>query len=230
MPLSWRKVKTQLPRRRSCRRLARNTGWWENVLENYSDARFKKTFRISRTTFRYILDRIEPILARQTVTQDPISPDERLAPSGGLEACKEYHNFKNFYSVVLMAMVDSKYRFVWGSCGFPRNSHDAIIFKSTNLWDSFQNGLLPNMAKAIGEVSIPALIVGDSAFPMQTWLMKPYTNATLSPKQGYFNYWLSGARMVTEGAYGQLKGRWRVLLRKSESNKEYVRKPRSDYV
>lgn len=32
---------------------------------------------------------------------------------------------------MLMAMVDSKYTFVWGSCGFPGNSHDAIIFKST---------------------------------------------------------------------------------------------------
>lgn len=29
--------------------------------------------------------------------------------------------------------------------------------------------------------------------------------------------------MVTEGAYGQLKGRWRVLLRKSESSKVHVR-------
>ena len=29
------------------------------------------------------------------------------APSGGAEAQKEYHNFKNFYSVVAMALVDS---------------------------------------------------------------------------------------------------------------------------
>ena len=28
--------------------------------------------------------------------------------------------------------------------------------------------------------------------------------------------------MVTEGAHGQLKGRWRVLLRKNESDKELV--------
>ena len=40
-------------------------------------------------------------------------------PPGGLESCKEYHNFKNFFSVVLMDMVDSKYRFVWASCGYP---------------------------------------------------------------------------------------------------------------
>ena len=28
-------------------------------------------------------------------------------PPGGQESCKEYHNFKNFYSVVLMAIVDA---------------------------------------------------------------------------------------------------------------------------
>ena len=32
-------------------------------------------------------------------------------PAGGLEANKEYHNFENFYSVVLMAVVDVQYRF-----------------------------------------------------------------------------------------------------------------------
>ena len=44
---------------------------------------------------------------------------------GELESCKEYHNFKNFFSVVLMGMVDSKYRFVWASCGYPGNSHES---------------------------------------------------------------------------------------------------------
>ena len=78
MLLSQRRVITQLPRRRSCRRLLRNTGLWENVW-NYSEARFRKTFRISRETFRYILDRIEAILVRQMLTEDPIKPDERIA-------------------------------------------------------------------------------------------------------------------------------------------------------
>ena len=49
-------------------------------------------------------------------------------PPGGLSSSKEYHNFKNFHSIVIMAMVDMKCWFVWGTCGFPGNSHDAIIF------------------------------------------------------------------------------------------------------
>ena len=47
--------------------------------------------------------------------------------------------------------------------------------------------------------------------------MKPYTDATLTEEQRYFNYRVSRARMVTEGAYGQLKGRW-LVLRKCESS------------
>lgn len=300
---------TRVPRLRSCRRLIRNAGWWNKVWTTYSDVRFKKTFRVSRGTFLFILSRIRHVLQKQTVTEEPISPEERLGiclyrlgrgdyyytisemvargvstvntivqevsqvlveylwgetissnmpkcrddfekkiidmeelwqfpccwaaldgchipmkcPPGGLVACKEYHNFKNFYSIVLMALVDSQYRFIWGSCGFPGNSHDAIIFQSTNLWNSIQDGLLPSVGKVVGEENVPPLILGDSAFPLRTWLMKPYTNAVLSPQQRYFNYRLSRARMVTEGAYGQLKGRWRVLLRKNESNKGTVR-------
>ena len=293
---------------RSCRRFGRNTGWWRNVWGTYSATRFKKTFRVSRTTFIYILNRIKGQLERKTLAEDPIPPELRLAlclyrlgrgdyyytiaemvglgvsticsivrevcralvenfwtdaisslmpkseeefrekildmeemwqfpccwsaldgchipvkcPPGGQESSKEYHNFKNFYSVVLMSLVDSHYRFIWGSCGFPGNSHDSIIFQSTDMWNSIQEGCIPEIGKVIAKINVPPLIVADSAFPLRGWLMKPYTDAILSPQQKYFNYRLSRARMVTEGAYGQLKGRWRVLLRKNESETDMV--------
>lgn len=143
---------------------------------------------------------------------------------GGPESHKEYYNFKNFYSVIMMGMVDSNYRFIWGTCGFPRNSHDPIILQSTKLWvDIRESELLPHIAKGIGGVTVPPLVLGNSTFPFQTWMMKPYGNAVLTPKQRYFNNRLSRARMVTEGSYGQLKGRWRVTLRKNESSKDEVK-------
>ena len=107
-----------------------------------------------------------------------------------------------------MAMVDSHCRFIWGTCGFPGNSHDAIIFQSTQNSSAIKEGkFIPQLAENINGVLVPPLVVGDSAFPFQPWLMKPYNNSILTPKQRYFNYRLSRAKMVTEERYGQLKGR-----------------------
>ncbi len=291
------------------RRLQRNGGWFELAWQNFTDERFKKTFRVSRETFNYILERIHDSLRKETIAEDPISPECRLAvclyrlgrgdylytiselagigestaceivmnvskaiidshwedsvakhlptshaemenamilmdhewqfpfafaaidgshipikcPPGGAEAAKEYHNFKNFFSVVLMAFVDAKYRFVWGSCGYPGNSHDSIIFQSTNVYDDLNSGNFPAISHKEGNTEIPPILLGDGAFPFHSWLMKPYSQATLSAEQSYFNYRLSRARMVTEGAFGKLKGRWRILSKTCESNVETVK-------
>ena len=295
---------------RSCRRLQRNSGWWDIVWNVYDDSRFKKAFRITKETFLYILGKIRHVIERNTVNEILISPEQRLAiclfrlgrgdylytiaemtglgtsticsivseisqlivdtfwdsevdrhmpknkdefcqrvnemqelwqfpccwcaldgchipikcPPGGLESSKEYHNFKNFYSIVLMAMVDANYRFIWASCGFPGNSHDSIIFQSTKCWQQLEaNNHIHEIGQSINGVHVPLLVLADSAFQMKTWLMKPYTNAVLTARQKYFNYRLSRARMVTEGAYGQLKGRWRILYRKCESSANSVK-------
>lgn len=48
----------------------------------------------------------------------------------------------------MMAMVDLKCRFIWGTCGFPGNSHDAIIFQSTQIWSDAREGkLIPQNGK-----------------------------------------------------------------------------------
>ena len=90
-------------------------------------------------------------------------------PKGGPEASKEYHNFKNFYSIVLMGLIESKYRFIWASAGFPGNSHDSIVFQSTELYNSICEGnLIPSVAKNESGTDVYPLILGDSAFPFKT--------------------------------------------------------------
>ena len=54
-------------------------------------------------------------------------------PPGGPEAMKQYHNFKNFYSIILLALVDPKYHFIWASVDAPGNTHDSTLFQSTSL-------------------------------------------------------------------------------------------------
>ena len=62
----------------SCHRLQHNGGWWDLVWSTYTSASFKKTFRVNRETFLYVLEKIRHILERETVTEEPSSPEQRL--------------------------------------------------------------------------------------------------------------------------------------------------------
>ena len=221
---------------------------------NILGKRFKRTFRIARTTFSFIHEKIKNDITKQHISGKPISTEERLAiclyrlsrgdyyhtvadmtgvgestvciivrevteaivdhlwtdvveshfphdkemlyekvkekeqewqfpyayaavdgchipikcPSGGQEAAKEYHNFKNLYSIVLMGMVDAKYCFIWASAGFPGNSHDSIIFQATNLYAKIAEGKsFHNLLFEEIDIQIPPIILGDSAFPFK---------------------------------------------------------------
>ena len=59
---------------------------------------------------------------------------------------------------------------------------------------------------------------------MRTWVIKPYGDVILNEQKRYLNNRLSRERIVTEGAFGKLKGRWRVLSKKCESNPETLKR------
>ena len=65
------------PQLRRWRRSEGNTGWWDLVWNTYSPDRFKKTFRVSRETFDFILNRIRGSLEKQSVTEDAVPPEFR---------------------------------------------------------------------------------------------------------------------------------------------------------
>ena len=142
-------------------------------------------------------------------------------PPGGKEANKQYHNFKGFYSIIVLSLVDAKYRFLWNSVGATGNTHDSTLFQSTDIYEKLTDGKLHfEKAHKVKECAVPPLILGDGAFPLKAWLMKPFGSANVTEMQRNFNYRLSRARMVTECAFGLLKSRWRVLHRRCESAKD----------
>ncbi|XP_073318399.1 uncharacterized protein [Pagrus major] len=111
------------------------------------------------------------------------------------------------------------YRFLAVDVGeFGRNS-DGGIFANSRLGQALQGGNLnvpapcplPSAPK-LGQV--PFVIVADEAFPMKTFLLRPYPGRRLPEDRRVFNYRLSRARRIVENAFGILSQCWRVYQRR----------------
>ena len=134
-----------------------------------------------------------------------------------LQSPEDYVNRKRFHTVTLQGLVDSNYRFVDIFVGWPAKVHDARVFKNSPLFSHCcARTFLPlQLSQVISGVRVPPLIVGDSAYALSDWLMKPFTdNGNLTLEQVNFNKILSMTRVVVENAYGRLKGRFRCISKR----------------
>ncbi|XP_050791623.1 uncharacterized protein LOC127041871 isoform X1 [Gopherus flavomarginatus] len=126
----------------------------------------------------------------------------------------EYINQKGYFSVVLQALVDHRGSFIDIYRGWPGKVHDACIFRNSALFRKLQAGtFFPDRKITVGDVEMPIVILGDPAYPLMPWLMKPYTGK-LDRSKDRFNYRLSRCRMTVECAFSRLKGLWRCIYGK----------------
>ncbi|XP_018328718.1 protein ANTAGONIST OF LIKE HETEROCHROMATIN PROTEIN 1-like [Agrilus planipennis] len=128
-----------------------------------------------------------------------------------------YFNYKDYFSIVLMAVVDSKYKFVYVDVGSYGKECDSSIFKRSNLWKSIENNTqqLPEERLLAGTESpkIPYFFVADEAFGLHKHLLRPFGGKHLTIEKRVFNYRLCRARRYVECAFGILSNKWRVLHR-----------------
>ena len=135
---------------------------------------------------------------------------QKPAKSGTL-----YHNYKGFFSIVILALVDASYKFLWVNVGSNGASSDAGIFNRSTLEPALRQGTLglpPPAPMPNDDQDTPYFIVGDDAFPLRTYLMKPYSHRYMSRQERICNYRISSGRRVVENAFGILANRFRCLL------------------
>lgn len=127
----------------------------------------------------------------------------------------EFFNYKSTYSIVLFAVVNANYNFLYVDVGAQGRISDGGIFKNSSLYEKLQKNHLnlPLEERLEGtEVVIPYYFVGDEAFPLSDTLMKPFSG--IHPRgslQRIFNYRLSRARRVVENVFGISSAVFRVL-------------------
>ncbi|XP_054825952.1 uncharacterized protein LOC129323443 [Eublepharis macularius] len=125
----------------------------------------------------------------------------------------KYINRKGYCSMILQAVVDSDARFLDIFVGFPGRAHDARVLRNSPLFKRLEDGARrPKRPVTLEGVTFDPVIIGDPAYPLRPWLMKPYP-APSTRAQERFNYRLSRARMSVERSFGILKNRWLYLQR-----------------
>ena len=115
-----------------------------------------------------------------------------------LQSSEDYVNWKGFYAVTLQGLVDSNYRFVDIFVGWPAKVHDARVFRNSPLFSHCCARTFPppDLSRVISGVRVPPLILGDSAYALTDWLMKPYTDrGNFTREQVNFNKILSMTRV-----------------------------------
>ena len=129
-----------------------------------------------------------------------------------------YFNHKKFYSVVLLALVDADYKFIWADIGGRGAASDAQLWNMSELKESVEDDALnvlnipPPVCLPHDTEPVPYFILADDAFALKPSLMKPYSHRAMTGEERIFNYRLSRGRRVVENAFGILANRFRVLL------------------
>jgi len=133
-------------------------------------------------------------------------------------AGSSFFNYKGYHSIVLMAVADASYKFLYVDVGAYGSEGDSTVFRNCEFGQAlFNNKLSIPGERIVNGKPLPNFFLGDDAFPLMRNLMKPYKPASktqpLEPEERIFNYRLSRARRCVENSFGILCARWICLAR-----------------
>jgi hypothetical protein len=138
-----------------------------------------------------------------------------------------FFNYKDFFSIILLAVVNADYEFVFVNVGAEGKASDGGVWACSGLKQQIEDPGNPLMIPEPSPIhGIPGLMpyyfVSDDAFKLVHYNMKPFPGYGLTRKQRIYNYRLSRCRRIVENTFGILSCRFRLLRRAIEVNPENV--------
>jgi hypothetical protein len=126
-----------------------------------------------------------------------------------------------FFSVAFPGAADSKSRFVVIDMDAYGKQSDGGTFSGSTLYQFLADSesTLPKSASFEGSgTDMPFVILGNKAYPLKTFLMKPLARKNMSCEKRGFNCRLLQAMRYGECAFGLIIAKWRLLNKALETN------------
>lgn len=125
-------------------------------------------------------------------------------------------NYKSYHSIVLMACSDADGLFIFIETGFAGRNSDGGIFRASAIKHFIERGNLDipppkRLPNDDNDCQFPFYFVGDEAFPLLHYLLRPYPQRGLNNVKRIFNYRLSRGRKTVECAFGMMAEKFQVL-------------------
>ena len=128
-------------------------------------------------------------------------------------------NYKGLFSIVLLGVVDAKYKFIAYDLGAEGKAPDSGIWNGSQLKKRFENNSLKfpepkQLQNGDESTRVHYVFVGEDAFALAPYIIKPFrhNDPTQSEDKRICSHWLSRTRRVVEIAFGILSNRFRVLM------------------
>lgn len=131
-----------------------------------------------------------------------------------------YFNYLKYFSIVLQGVADADKKFLTIEVGGRGKQSDGGTFIAStlfNLLEAKQFCVPPDQELPGSNIKLPNVMIGDEAYPLKKYLMRPYPRRVLTPRREYFNTRLSTARKCIECAFGILYSKWRFLSKDIET-------------
>ena len=122
-----------------------------------------------------------------------------------------YYNYKNFYSIVLMAIVNAEYEFLYVDVGKNGRLSDGGVLEQTTFFRHLISDRLKLPDSTETTSGLNFVFIGDEAFALHDHILKPFPQKTLTHERRIYNYRLSRGRNVVENVFGLIAARFRIL-------------------